>query len=49
MSCVPSNGSSGGPVVDNESGSVVGVTRGELSNNLLFELGCEALLIRDGE
>lgn len=29
MSCVPSNGSSGGPVVDNETGSVVGITRGE--------------------
>lgn len=29
MSCVPTSGSSGGPVVDNESGSVVGVTRGE--------------------
>ncbi|GAA5836691.1 hypothetical protein JCM5353_003014 [Sporobolomyces roseus] len=28
MSCVPTSGSSGGPVVDNESGSVVGVTRG---------------------
>ena len=41
MSCVPSNGSSGGPVVDNESGSVIGVTRGEFSFNLLFELGCE--------
>lgn len=47
MSCVPSNGSSGGPVVDNESGSVIGVTRGEFV--FQFLLLTWVSLIRDGE
>lgn len=36
MSSVPTDGSSGGPVVEVETGSVVGVTRGELAFSLLF-------------
>lgn len=31
LSCAPTSGSSGGPVIDTKSGSVIGITRGEAS------------------